>query len=168
MNESLVKINSSFISDRINKVRFIEEAQQQLEPSSFVTASSDSKNNVKLWKLYRNEYADEIENEFVPKAIARLTVDGEDSTGLEIIDHNNFAVSCGSSIYIVYINRDADRNNLRQNFKFSDVHKFKTNDSALCTGITHLISFRQCTKWEYLSFLGVMHILRNARGEGGS
>jgi nuclear pore complex protein Nup43 len=135
MNDSLVKINSSFVSERINKIRFVEEEQQQLEPTNFLTASSEIKNNVKLWKLARNKYADEfIENEYTPKVISKLTLDGEESTGLEIIDHNNFAVSCGSSVFLIYINRDA--NIIRQNFKFSDIHSFKSTGSALCTGIS--------------------------------
>lgn len=133
MNDNLVKINSSFVSERINKIRFVEEEQQQLEPTNFLTASSEIKNNVKLWKLARNKYADEfVENEFIPKVISKLTFDGEDTTGLEIIDHNNFAVSCGSNVFLVYFNRDA--NDIRQNFKFSNIHTFKTGESALCTG----------------------------------
>ena len=137
MNDSLVKINSSFVSERINKIRFVEEEQQQLEPTNFLTASSEIKNNVKLWKLARNKYADEfIENEYTPKVISKLTLDGEETTGLEIIDHNNFAVSCGSSVFLIYINRDA--NIIRQNFKFSDIHSFETTGSALCTGMQHI------------------------------
>lgn len=143
MNESVVKINSSFVSERINKIRFIEEDQTQLEPTRFISVSSESKNNVKLWKLLRNEYADEAENEFIPKVVSKLSLQGEDTTGLEVIDHNNIAVACGSNVYILYLNRDADRNNLRENFKFPNIHRFKTNDLALCTGmINNFKSFR--------------------------
>jgi len=139
MNDSFVKINSSFVSERINKIRFVEEEQPQLEPTNFLSASSESRNNVKFWKLVRNKYADEfVENEFTPKVISKLTLDGEETTGLEIIDHNNFAVSCGSSVFIIYINRDA--NVIRQNFKFSDLHSFQNTGSALCTGNYILIS----------------------------
>lgn len=136
MNESFVKINTSFVSERINKVRFIEEEQANLEPSSFISGSSENKNNIKLWKLLRNDFADENENDLIPKAMSKLTVDGE-VIGIEVLDYNNVAVSAGSSISLVYINRDQERNNLRVNHHFGDIHKFKkTGDAALCTGIS--------------------------------
>jgi len=49
MNDSFVKINSSFVSERINKIRFVEEKQPQLEPTNFFSASSESKNNFGNW-----------------------------------------------------------------------------------------------------------------------
>lgn len=133
MNDSFVKVNNSFISERINKVRFIEE--EQTEPTIFISGSSEIKNNLKLWKLIQNEFADELDNEFVPKATAKLTLNG-DITGIEVLDHNNFAVSAGSSVSLVWINRDQERNNLKENRKFENIHKFKTGDLALCTGIS--------------------------------
>lgn len=135
MNESFVKINNSFVSERINKIRFIEEEQAILEPNSFLSGSSESKNNLKLWKLLRNDFGDENDNDLTPKAMSKLTVDGE-VTGIEILDHNNVAISSGSSVSVIYINRDQERNNLRENFRFTDIHKFKTGDAALCTGIS--------------------------------
>ncbi|CRL05441.1 CLUMA_CG017961, isoform A [Clunio marinus] len=133
MNETIVKINSSFVSERINKVRFVETESSQ-EPDMFLSGSSDNKNNVKLWKLIRNEFSDEMESELVPKAFTKISVDGE-VTGLEVVDHNNFVVSSGSGISFVWINRDIERNNLRENKRFKNLHKFKTGDSALCTGV---------------------------------
>lgn len=100
MNDSFVKVNNSFISERINKVKFIEVEHQNIEPNIFISGSSEFKNNLKLWKLMPNEFADETENEFVPKAITKLTIKG-DITGIEILDHNNFAVSAGSSVSLV-------------------------------------------------------------------
>jgi nuclear pore complex protein Nup43 len=139
MNESFVKINKSFISERVNKIRFIEEEQAILEPTKFLTGSSENKsNNLKLWKLVRNNYAEEDnddDNDVVPKAMAKLSLDGEVS-GIELIDHNNFAASAGSSISLIYINRDQERNNLRENRRFENIHKFKNGDAALCTGIS--------------------------------
>lgn len=136
MNESFVKINNSFVSERINKLRFIEEEQANLEPSSFISGSSENKNNIKLWKLIRNDFADEMENDLIPKAMSKLTIDGE-VTGIEVLDFNNVAISAGSSVSIVYINRDQERNSLRVNHHFGDIHKYKTTgEAALCTGIS--------------------------------
>lgn len=136
MNDSFVKINNSFISERINKVRFIEEEHQNTEPTFFISGgSSEIKNNLKLWKLIQNEFADETDNEFVPKATAKHTLNG-DITGVEVLDHNNFVVSAGSSVSLMWINRDQERNNLKENNRFENIHKFKTGDAALCTGIS--------------------------------
>lgn len=135
MNESFVKINNSFVSERINKIRFIEEEQTIVEPSSFLSGSSENKNNIKLWKLVRNDFADENDNDLAPKAMSKLTVDGE-VTGIEILDHNNFAVSAGSSVSLIYINRDQERNNLRENFRFESIHTFKNGEAAPCTGLS--------------------------------
>lgn len=131
MNESMFKVNSSFVSERINKIRFIEN-ENCLEPDLFVSGSEKS---VNLWKLFRNEYSDEVENDHTPKYVARLKV-SDDVTGLEIADHNNFVVSFGNEISCVWINRDIERNNLRENHRFKNVHKFKTGDPALCTGLS--------------------------------
>lgn len=127
MNESFVKINSSFVSERLNKIRFIEEDQPELEPNNFITASSD---NLKLWTLIKNDYADEIENEFIPKAIAKMELDGQGLTGLENIDRNHFALSSGGSVSIIIrIKKDNENSKLRELFKFKNLH-------TLCTGIS--------------------------------
>ena len=135
MNDSFIKINNSFVSERMNKVRFVEGEHQNEEPTSFLSGSSEIKNNLKLWKLIQDEYSDEIGNELTPRATAKFTIDG-DITGIEIIDYNNFAVSAGSSVSLVAIKRDQDKNNLKEIKRFENIHKFKTESSALCTGIS--------------------------------
>lgn len=132
MHDSAFKVNSSFVSERINKIRFIDN-ENCLEPDIFVSGSSEGK--VKLFKLIANELSDEDESDYTPKAAAKLAVDG-DITGLEIVDHNNFVVSSGSGVSCVYLNRDLEKNNLHENFRFGDLHKFKTNDPAVCTGLS--------------------------------
>lgn len=131
MNQSIFKVNSSFVSERISKIRFIEN-DNCLEPDLFV---SGSERNVKLWKLLRNEFSDEVESDYTPKSVAKLRVEG-DVTGLEVVDHNNFAVSSGSGVSCLWINRDIERNNLHENYRFKNIHKFKTGDPALCTGLS--------------------------------
>lgn len=130
MNESIFKVNSSFVSERISKIRFIDN-ENCLEPDLF---ASCSEKNIKLWKLVRNEFSDEVESDYTPKCIAKIIVDG-DVTGLEVADHNNFAVSSGSGISIISV-RDIERNNLRENHRFKNIHKFKTGDPALCSDIS--------------------------------
>lgn len=131
MLDSSFKISSSFVSERINKIRFVGGELNCLEPEFFVTGSTESR--VKLWKLFKNEFSDEVD--FTPKAVAKLSVQGYIS-GLEIVDHNNFVVSSGSGVSCIYLNRDMERNNLNENFRFENLHKFKTNDPALCTGLS--------------------------------
>lgn len=132
MNDSIFKTNSTFVSERISKIRFIE-SDNCLEPDLFVSASSES---IKLWKLYKNEFSDEIECDLTPKSVAGLQLDGSDITGLEIADHNNVVASVGSGVSCVWINRDMEKNNLRVNHRFNNLHKFKTGDPALCTGVS--------------------------------
>lgn len=132
MNDSIFKVNSSFVSERINKIRFIGN-DDCLEPDLIVSGSSEGK--VKLWKLVRNDFSDEVESDYIPKSVAKLPVKG-DITGIEIVDHNNFVVSSGSGVSCVWINRDIERNNIRENFRFDNIHKFKTGDPALCTGLS--------------------------------
>lgn len=131
MNDSTFKVNSSFVSERINKIRFIDN-DNCLEPDLFVTGATKV---LKLWKLVRNEFSDDIESDYTPKAVSTLPVRG-DVTGLEVIDHNNVVVSSGSGVSFVWINRDLERNNLRENFRFNNLHKFKSGEEALCTGLS--------------------------------
>lgn len=134
MNDGVFKVNSSFVSERINKIRFVEDGGCN-EPEFFLTGSSEYKNNVKLFNLVKNEFSDEVENEFTPKAVAKLSVDGE-VTGLEIVDNKNFMVSSGSGVSLIWINRDIEKNNLNETSRFQNLHKFKTGDPALCTGLS--------------------------------
>lgn len=131
MNESIFKVNSSFVSERISKVRFIDN-ENCLEPDYFV---SGSESNIRLWKLLKNEFSDEIECDLTPKSFAKVRVDG-DITGLEVVDHNNFVASSGDGVSCIWINRDIERNNLKENYRFKNIHKFKTGDPALCTGLS--------------------------------
>lgn len=131
MNESTFKVNSSFVSERISEIRFIDD-QNCLEPELFVSASESS---VNLWKLISNQFNDEVENEFTPKVMSKLPVEGY-LTGLETVDHNNLVTSSASGISLIYINRDIERNNMRENHRFKGLHKFPTGDPALCTGLS--------------------------------
>lgn len=129
MHDSTFKINSSFVSERINKIRFIG-GESGNEDRDFVSGGSG---DVKLWNLVKNEFSESHEFDYVPKAISKVTVQGE-VTGLEVIDSNSIVCSSGSSVTCIY--RDLDRNDIRENFRFGGLHKFKNNETALCTGLS--------------------------------
>lgn len=63
----------------------------------------------------------------MPKITAKVPMHG-DVTGLEFLDFNNFGVTCADgSFSLIYINRDKDEDNLRQNFKHESLHTFSCN-----------------------------------------
>lgn len=89
------------------------------------------KNFVKFWKILKNDL-NEDDNEYIPKPTARLPQKSS-VTGLEFIDFNNAVVtSDDGSLRLVYVNRDREEANLRENFSFRDLHKFS------CTGVSVL------------------------------
>lgn len=118
------KVNSSFVSERINKIRLIDYGNSLEEPDFVITGSSGF---LKLWKL---ETVDEIESDCTPKAISKLAVG--DVTALEVVDHKNIIAASGSGYSLCRLERD----NLRENYRFDKLHTFKTGDKALCTGLS--------------------------------
>lgn len=96
-----------------------------------------SNEKIQLWKLVKNQFSNESDNDFTFKSVSCLE-SGGDLTGLEIIDHNNFVAATGSGVSCIYMNRDIERNSLKVNHRFKNLHKFKTGDQALCTGLSVL------------------------------
>ena len=122
------KINGSFVSEKISKIRFVQENYE--ESTKFVSGSAS---NIKLWKLIKSDFMmGEDENELVPKNLAKIPVTG-DVTGLEFVDYNNFA-ACSSigAVFLIYLN-DTE---IKENHKFSNLHKFATGVVAPCTGLS--------------------------------
>ncbi|XP_065089178.1 nucleoporin Nup43-like [Ochlerotatus camptorhynchus] len=131
------KVNSTFISEKVSRIRWIPE--QYDESNSFITGSWDlDVNNLKVWKLVRNDYADD-ENEFVPKCTAEICFPG-DLSGLEFVDERNVVISStGGFVSLIALDREKDENNLQERHRFSDLHKFDTFSSlnaAPCTGLS--------------------------------
>lgn len=86
------KTYTSFVSQKVSKIRFVNE--QFNVSKTFITGSWwSSPNSIDLWRLTKDEYSDaDDDNEYVPALVSKVAVDG-DVTGLEFIDNNNIAVS---------------------------------------------------------------------------
>lgn len=96
----------------------------------------------------RNEFVDD-DIEYVPKATATVSVQGG-VTGMEFLDFNNFGVTLADgSFSLIYVNRDKDQNNLKENFKHESLHSISCNglsafDEDIATigedGVWHIFS----------------------------
>lgn len=93
-NSSTEQVNCSFISEKVSKIRFVQEKYKQAD--TFVTGGWGSDpNSIALWKLTKEELSnDEGENDYTPKSISKVKVDG-DVTGLEFI--NSESIVCSTS-----------------------------------------------------------------------
>ena len=95
LNSSLDQVNCSFVSEKVSKIRFVQEKYKQAD--TFITGSwgSDANNTVGLWKLTKDELSnDENEADYTPKSISKVKVDG-DVTGLEFL--NSESIVCTTS-----------------------------------------------------------------------
>lgn len=129
MNNENTKINGSFVSEKISKIRFVQENYE--ESTKFVSGSA---NSIKLWKLIKNDFiiCEEEETDLVPKNVAKIPVTG-DITGLEFVDYNNFAAcSSNGTVFLIYLN-DSE---IKENYQFSQLHKFSTGVVAPSTGLS--------------------------------
>ncbi|XP_058445492.1 nucleoporin Nup43 [Malaya genurostris] len=131
------KVNSTFISEKLSRIRWIPEHYD--ESTAFITASWDLNiNNIKVWKLYRNDYADD-ENEFVPRCTAEICFAG-DISGLEFVDERSVVVSNTKGfVSFITLDRDKDEDNLQERHRFVNLHKFDTFESsndAPCTALS--------------------------------
>ncbi|XP_055585619.1 nucleoporin Nup43 [Uranotaenia lowii] len=136
------KVNSTFISEKVSRIRWVPE--QYDESSSFISAGWDSdENSVKVWKLFRNDYGigsdGEDENEFVPKCMAEVCFAG-DISGLEFVDERTIVASNSEGfISVLELNRDRDEDNLQEVHRFTNLHHFDTFsalNAAPCTGLS--------------------------------
>lgn len=95
LNSSLDQVNCSFVSEKVSKIRFVQEKYKQAD--TFITGSwgSDANNTVGLWKLTKDELSnDENEVDYTPKSVSKVKVDG-DVTGLEFL--NSESIVCTTS-----------------------------------------------------------------------
>lgn len=128
-----LKVNGSFISEKVSKIRWIPE--QYTVPDSFVTGSWDFPvNSVKVWQLQSNNLTDDAE--IVPKCTASKKIHG-DVTGLEFIDANNIAVSSTDGcVRVLHLNRNIGRENLTEEYCQKDAHHFENNVTAPCNALS--------------------------------
>lgn len=92
LNSSVEPVNCSFISEKVSKIRFVQEKYKQSD--TFVTGGWGSDpNSIGLWKLTKDEQSnDETEVDYTPKSISKIKVDG-DVTGLEFINSESIVCS---------------------------------------------------------------------------
>lgn len=88
LNISLDQVSCSFVSEKVSKIRFVQEKYKQAD--TFVTGGWGSDvNTVGLWKLAKDEQSnDECQ-------IAKIPIDG-DVTGLEFLNPELIACSTSS------------------------------------------------------------------------
>lgn len=84
LNISLDQVSCSFVSEKVSKIRFVQEKYKQAD--TFVTGGWGSDiNTIGLWKLAKDEQSnDECDIDYMPKSISKIPIDG-DVTGLEFL-----------------------------------------------------------------------------------
>lgn len=137
MLSDATKVDSTFISEKVSRIRWIPE--QYDESNSFITTSWDLDiNNVKVWKLFRHDYTND-ENEFVPRCVAEICFSG-DISGLEFVDEQNIVISNTEGfVSLIALNREKDEDNLQEQYRFENLHRFDTFSSlngAPCTAVS--------------------------------
>lgn len=117
------QVNCSFVSEKVSKIRFVQEKYKQAD--TFVSGGWGSDvNAIGLWKLARDEQSnDENEIDYMPKSISKIPVDG-DVTGLEFINPELIVCSTSSDtgkmkyIHILSTNMTVSTNNFSRNTQF--------------------------------------------------
>lgn len=123
-----VKINNSFVSEKISRIRFLQENLN--ETNKFITGSWDSrKNYLRLYAITSNE-----DEEFSPVCLAKHQTKA-DVTGLELLGADHIFVS-SSDGNLALFQLSPDRDNLREVAAFPGLHKFQDGSEAACTGIS--------------------------------
>lgn len=153
------RINCSFISEKVAKIRFVQEKYKQAD--SFVTGGWGSSTNfVNLWYLAKPE--DENECDYVPNSITKLPVDG-DVTGLEFLSPDTIVCStsanngkqrfaCANLIQLadfcrvflsflaqllfINLSKSLTHAEIEEKHRIDNLHKFKTGVPAVCSAIS--------------------------------
>lgn len=162
-NSSADQVNCSFVSEKVSKIRFVQEKYKQAD--TFITGSWGSEPNaIGLWNLTKEELSNEDgESDYTPKAISKLKVDG-DVTGLEFInaesivcstsaEHGKNAIyelnqqnlfSCANTkslfltdqLLFVNLNHGLTHESITIKHKIDSLHKYKTNTPAVCSALS--------------------------------
>lgn len=101
LNDSLDQVSCWFVSEKVSKIRFIQEKYKQAD--TFVTGGWGSDiNTIGLWKLTKDVQSnDECVIDYVPQSISKIPIDG-DVTGLEFLNPELIVCST-SSDHCTYI-----------------------------------------------------------------
>lgn len=94
LNSSAEQVNCTFVSEKVSKIRFVQEKYKQSD--TFISGGWGSNPNaIGLWKLTKEDLSnDDAEGDTTPKSISKLNIDG-DVTGLEFI--NSESIVCSTS-----------------------------------------------------------------------
>lgn len=94
LNLMLDQVNCSFVSEKVSKIRIVQEKYRQAD--TFITGGWGSDvNTIGLWKLAKDDLSnDDNDEDYMPNAISKVPVDG-DVTGLEFI--NKDLIVCSTS-----------------------------------------------------------------------
>lgn len=89
------RINCSFVSEKVAKIRFVQERYKEVD--TFVTGGWGSDTNfIGLWKLSKDELShDDHDFDYTPKSLHKVPVDG-DVTGLEFLGTDSIVCSTSS------------------------------------------------------------------------
>lgn len=89
------RINCSFVSEKVAKIRFVQEKYKEID--TFVTGGWGSvTNSIGLWKLSKDELSnDDHDFDYTPKSISKVPIDG-DVTGLEFLGGESIVCSTSS------------------------------------------------------------------------
>lgn len=146
---SALKVNGTFISEKVSRVRWIPE--QYTAPSAFLTGSLESHGGsaIKLWRLTADsDFADDdgtasqsvqahaTDASLVPKCTAELPFSG-DTSGMAFIDADHIVVSSSDGFASV-LHLDRQTMQLRERSRYARLHRFGTNgeSAAACTALS--------------------------------
>ncbi|XP_055325450.1 nucleoporin Nup43 [Sitodiplosis mosellana] len=138
LNSSSDQVNCSFVSEKVSKIRFVQEKYKQAD--TFITGGwgSDS-NTVGLWKLTKDELSnDENEVDYTPKSISKVKVDG-DVTGLEFLNSESIVCTTSSDnvqLLLINLNHGLTHESITVKHQIEQLHKYKTNTPAVCSGLS--------------------------------
>lgn len=160
LNSNSDQVNCSFVSEKVSKIRFVQEKYKQAD--TFVTGGWGSDlNAIGLWKLTKDEQSnDETESDYTPKSISKIKVDG-DVTGLEFLNSESIVCTTSSEdgkcesnhstdlmfllqyfsfvfsvqLYLVNLNHGLTNESITIKHKIEQLHKYKTGTPAVCSGM---------------------------------
>lgn len=117
------QVNCSFISEKVSKIRFVQEKYKQAD--LFLTGGWGSDvNSIGLWKLAKDELSnDENETDYIPKSISKILIDS-DVTGLEFINSELIVCSTSSNTGINHFTYFLSSNYINIHILFSMQHNY--------------------------------------------
>lgn len=156
------QVNCSFVSEKVSKIRFVQEKYKQAD--TFIAGGWGSDvNAVGLWKLSKDELSNEENDiDYMPKSISKIPVDG-DVTGLEFLNPELIVCSTSSDnskftlfsnfpfktfskkhssflrtaqLLLIDLNHGITNENITVKHQIDQLHKYEVNTPAVCSGLS--------------------------------